>query len=112
MGPLLCGLVLLQCTRAARAHVVRTLGQEAADSITNCWFIDDGAIFGPEATVYAFLDGFDSVHTKPLPFAAFVSVPTLAVWALAFLNAKPATRKADAAGGVPEASENDMNAML
>ena len=70
------------------------------------------AVFVLVAFLGAFLGGFDSVHTKPLPFAAFVSVPTLAVWALAFLNAKPATRKADAAGGVPEASENDMNAML
>ena len=42
--------------------------------------------------------------------AAFLSAPTFAVWCLAFLNAKPAWRKADdaAEAGV----ENDMNAML
>ena len=41
---------------------------------------------------------------------AFLSVPTFAVWCLAFLNAKPARRKADAAA--EEGMENDMNAML
>jgi len=42
--------------------------------------------------------------------AAFLPAPTFAVWCLAFLNAKPARRKADdaAEGGM----ENDMNAML
>ena len=42
--------------------------------------------------------------------AAFLSAPTFAVWCLAFLNAKPAWRKADdaAEAGV----ENDMSAML
>ena len=42
--------------------------------------------------------------------AAFLSAPTFAVWCLAFLNAKPAWRKADdaAEGGM----ENDMSAML
>ena len=42
--------------------------------------------------------------------AAFLSAPTFAVWCLAFLNATPAWREADAAaeGGM----ENDMNAML
>ena len=42
--------------------------------------------------------------------AAFLSAPTFAVWILAFLNAKPAWRKADdaAEAGV----ENDWSAML
>jgi hypothetical protein len=42
--------------------------------------------------------------------AAFLSAPTLGLWWLAFLNAKPAWRKADhaAEGGM----ENDMSAML
>ena len=42
--------------------------------------------------------------------AAFRSAPTFAVWCLAFLNAKPAWRGADAAaeGGM----ESDMNAMI
>ena len=42
--------------------------------------------------------------------AAFLSAPTVAVWCLAFLNAKPTWRKADdvAEGGM----ENDMSAML
>ena len=41
--------------------------------------------------------------------AAFLSAPTFAVWCLAFLNAKPAWRKADdAAEGV---MENDMSAV-
>jgi len=42
--------------------------------------------------------------------AAFLSAPTFAVWCLAFLNAKPAWRKADdaAEAGV----ENDWSAML
>ncbi len=42
--------------------------------------------------------------------AAFLSAPTFAVWCLAFLNAKPAWRKADAAAEA--GMENDMNAML
>ena len=42
--------------------------------------------------------------------AAFLSAPTLAVWCLAFLNAKPAWRETDnAAEGC---MENDMSAML
>ena len=41
--------------------------------------------------------------------SAFLSAPTFAVWCLAFLNAKPAWRKADAAEA---GMENDMNAML
>ena len=42
--------------------------------------------------------------------AAFLSAPTLGLWWLAFLNAKPAWRKDDdaAEGGM----ENDMSAML
>ena len=42
--------------------------------------------------------------------SAFLSAPTFAVWCLAFLNAKPAWRKADTAaeGGM----ESDTNAML
>ena len=42
--------------------------------------------------------------------AAFLPAPTFAVWCLAFLNAKPAWRKDDAAaeGGM----EYDMSAML
>ena len=42
--------------------------------------------------------------------AAFRSVPTFAVWCLAFLNEMPAWRKPDEAakGGM----ENDMSAML
>ena len=40
---------------------------------------------------------------------AFLSTPTVAVWCLAFLNAKPAWRKDDDAEG---GMENDMNAML
>ncbi|KAH8072631.1 hypothetical protein JL721_3273 [Aureococcus anophagefferens] len=36
--------------------------------------------------------------------AAFLSAPTFAVWCLAFLNAKPACARPDAAGGM----ENDM----
>ena len=41
--------------------------------------------------------------------AAFLSAPTLAVWCLAFLNAKPAWRKDDDAEGCVE---NDICAML
>ena len=41
--------------------------------------------------------------------AAFLSAPTLGVWWLAFLNAKPARRKDDNAEGC---MENDMSAML
>ena len=41
--------------------------------------------------------------------AAFLSAPTFAVWCLAFLDAKPARRKDDAAEG---GMENDVSAML
>jgi hypothetical protein len=41
--------------------------------------------------------------------AAFLSAPTFAVWTLAFLDAKPARRKDDAA---ERCMENDMSAML
>ena len=41
--------------------------------------------------------------------AAFLSVPTFAVWCLAFLNARLTWRKADDA---TEGMENDMNVMF
>ena len=41
--------------------------------------------------------------------SAFLSAPTFAVWALAFLDAEPARRKDDAAEGC---MESDMSAML
>ena len=42
--------------------------------------------------------------------AAFLSAPTFAVWCLAFLNAKPAWRKAD--DDAEGCMENDMSATL
>ena len=42
--------------------------------------------------------------------AAFLSAPTVAVWCLAFLNAKPAWRKDDDAAEA--GMEIDMSAML
>ena len=42
--------------------------------------------------------------------AAFLSAPTVAVWSLAFLNAKPAWRKDDETAEV--GLENDMSATL
>ena len=42
--------------------------------------------------------------------AAFLSAPTFAVWILAFLNAKPASRKDDD-DAAAEGMYNDMDAM-
>ena len=68
--------------------------------------VSDAVLF---SVVGAFVGGYDTVHTKPLAFAAFLSAPTFAVWCLAFLNAKSGFRKDE--DGVDGGMENDMNAM-
>lgn len=65
-----------------------------------------------------FLGGYDTVHTRALPFTAFLSAPTFAVWALAFLNAPRSVDAAAAADGPLESRAvvgedgADMNTML
>jgi len=63
------------------------------------------------AFVGAFEGGYDTVHTRALPFAAFLSVPTFTVWALAFLHAAAPGGEAPKPPA-PELGAADMSRML
>jgi len=89
------------------ARCAKKLHLAPAHDLLSIWLLH---AFVVSAFVGAFVGGYDTVHTKPLAFAAFLSAPTFAVWCLAFLNAKSGFRKDD--DGVDGGMENDMNAML